>query len=225
MSLQRAPTTISLTLALVLTLGACEDFLDVNTDPNNPVNVRMEQTLPAVLTVFHRNILDGDPTEWSTQWLQQWSHNRDNHDYSQVQLYELTAIDTDDFWGDLYADVAQECVNMMAETEANGDWAYHGIAKFILAWTMTTAVDMFGPVPFTEAFDPLNPDPAYDSEQSIYQQAQQYIEEAVEDMQRPSNRVPGNNDLLFGGDMSRWVQLAHTVQARLHMRLDRKSVV
>jgi hypothetical protein len=78
---------------------------------------------------------------------------------------------------------------------------------------------MYGPVPFTEAFDPLNPDPAYDSEDVVYERAHQLIEEAIEEMQRPSARVPGDNDLLFGGDMGRWIRLARSVQARLHLRL------
>jgi hypothetical protein len=216
--MKRAATALGLALVLA-TASACDSFLDVNTDPNNPVHVRMEQTLPAVLAVFHRNILNGDPTEWSTQWLQQWSYNRDNYGYSQIQLYELTSIDTDAFWGDLYADVGQETVNIMAETAETGDWAYHGIAKFINAWTMTIAADLYGPVPFTEAFDPLNPDPAYDSEKVVYDRAHKMIEEAIADMQRPSVRTPGENDLLFGGDMTRWVQLARSVQARLHLRL------
>jgi hypothetical protein len=218
-SINRAARSGALALVLATTLSACDSFLDVNTDPNNPTHVRMEQTLPAVLAVFHRSILDGNPTEWSTQWLQQWSYNRDNYGYSQIQLYELTSIDTDAFWGDLYADVGQETVNIMAETEKTGDWAYHGIAKFIHAWTMTIATDMYGPIPFTEAFDPLNPDPAYDSEKVVYDAAHEMIAEAIDEMQRPSARVPGDNDLLFGGDMDRWVQLARSVQARLHLRL------
>ena len=45
------------------------------------------------------------------------------------------------------------------------------------------------------------------------------LEEAIVDMQKHGARRPGANDLLFAGDMARWVKLARTVQARLHLRL------
>jgi hypothetical protein len=45
------------------------------------------------------------------------------------------------------------------------------------------------------------------------------LEEAITDMKKPSLRVPGAGDLLFGGDMSRWVKLARHVQARHQLRL------
>ncbi|HEX6937806.1 MAG TPA: SusD/RagB family nutrient-binding outer membrane lipoprotein [Longimicrobiales bacterium] len=164
-------------------------------------------------------MLAGAPAQWSGQWLQQWSYNRDEMPYSQIELYELTSIDTDEFWSNAYTDVMVEARNIMEGAEAGEAWAYHGIARFLLAWAATIVCDAFGPIPFSEALDPLNPDPAYDTQQEVYRVAQQMIEEAIEEMQRPGDRVPGANDLLLGGDMARWVQLAHTVQARLHMRL------
>ncbi|HEX7118518.1 MAG TPA: SusD/RagB family nutrient-binding outer membrane lipoprotein [Longimicrobiales bacterium] len=219
MSKRRATTGIGLALLLALPAGGCESFLAVNDNPNEPESVRMEQTLPGLIVAFTNDVLAGAPAEWSGQWLQQWSYNRDEMPYSQIELYELTSIDTDEFWSDAYTNVMVEARNIMDEAAASEAWAYHGIAKFLLAWTATIVSDAFGPIPFSEALDPLNPDPAYDTQQEVYQAAHQMIEEAIEEMQRPGDRVPSANDLLLAGDMARWVQLARTVQARLHMRL------
>lgn len=219
MSNHRASIGSGLALLLALVVSGCENFLAVNDDPNAPESAPMEQILPGLIVEFTGEVLAGDPAQWSSQWLQQWSYNRDEEPYSQVELYELTSIDTDGFWSDPYTDVMVEAKNIMDEAAASEDWAYHGIAKFLLAWAATVLSDMYGPIPFTETFDPLNPDPAYDSQQAVYERAQRMIEEAIEEMQRPSDRTPGANDLLLAGDMARWVALAHTVQARLHMRL------
>jgi hypothetical protein len=43
--------------------------------------------------------------------------------------------------------------------------------------------------------------------------------EAITDMSNTTARRPTTNDLLFNGDMTRWVKLAHHVQARHHLRL------
>lgn len=218
--INRARMTVALMAALAVPSSGCDDFLDVNKNPNAPESVRMELTLPGVIAAVTVDILAGDYTDWGTEWSQQWSYNRDSRAYSVFQHYEMTSIDTDGFWNDVYADVMQECSNIMKETAENEDWQYHGIAKFLFAWTATIVSDAFGPVPFSEAFDTQNPDPAYDTQQQVYQRAFELIDEAIEEMQRPpSSRVPGDNDLLFAGDMAHWVRLAKTVKARLHMHL------
>ncbi|HEX7051777.1 MAG TPA: SusD/RagB family nutrient-binding outer membrane lipoprotein [Longimicrobiales bacterium] len=217
----RASAGIGLALVLALAAGGCENFLDVNDDPNAPESVPVAQILPGIIVEF-TELGTGSPLYspegWTSLWMQQWSYNQP-WPYSRTDLYEVTAIDTDDVWAEAYDDVMIEAKNLMDVAEANEDWAYHGLAQFLLAWTATRLSDMFGPIPFTEALDPLNPDPAYDDQQVVYQTAQQMIAEAIEEMQMPGDNVPGENDLIFGGDMARWVQLAHTVQARLHMRL------
>jgi hypothetical protein len=141
-------------VALVGAAVGCSDFLDVNKDPNAPESVRMELTLPGVLVAFDNDILASSYTDWGTEWSQQWSYNRDSRPYSVFQHYEMTSIDTDGFWGDVYADVMQECKNIMEETEANEDWQYHGIAKFLFAWAATIVSDAFGPVPLSEPRPP-----------------------------------------------------------------------
>ena len=50
---------------------------------------------------------------------------------------------------------------------------------------------------------------------------QQLLDEAIEELQRPNfpTRLPGTNDLLYGGDLNRWIRLAYTLKAQSHMRM------
>lgn len=225
--LRRATTRLLLVSVVVGSFIGCADFLDVNDNPNTATDVRMDLILPGVLVNFTQNIL-GFPTErygsttgltsWATEWTQQWSWNRDERPYSQFHHYEVSEGDADQPWNAAYANVMKNSLIIMQKASESGDWPYHGIAKFIFAWTLSIVSDAWGPVPYKQAFDTRVYGPAYDSQQEVYAGVHQLIEEAIEEMQR-EGRTPTSNDLLYGGNMDAWVRLARTVQARLHLRL------
>lgn len=208
-------------LALALTLPACGDFLGVNEDPNAPEHARVDLTLPAVIAAFGHSVIGGSQAQWGTEWTQQYSYNRTNRSYpdNQIHRYMMSAVAAGYPWDITYANVLKEARNVMRETEPTEDWAYHGIAKFIYAWTFAHVTDMWGPAPYTQALDTNFPDPVYDDQQTIYAAVHTLLEESIADMQRTTARLPGTNDLLYAGDMTKWVKLARTVQARLHLRL------
>jgi hypothetical protein len=215
-------------LALVVMFGGCDNFLDVNEDPNNPQTVALELTLPGMFMAFSHEVIAPQeqrygnllgPTAWAGEWLGQWSWNDDEHTYAQFQWYEVANLDTNGFWSSGYADVMQEAVNIMRRTEETGQSAYHGIAKFMYAWTASLLTDAFGPIPLSEAFDTRNRNPKYDTQQEVYQTVFTLLDEAIAEMQDPGPDPPGYTDIVYKGDMTRWVKLANTVKARLHMRL------
>jgi hypothetical protein len=209
---------IPLALA-VLAASGCSDFLDVNEDPNAPENARVDLRLPAVIATFGHSVLFGSSSLWGAEWTQQFSYNRDLRPYTEIHRYELSQTDAQGHWDFIFSSTMNEARSVMLETEKSEDWHYHGIAKFIFAWTYSIVTDLWGPVPFTDAFNTSIPDPKYDDQQSIYVAIHTMLDEAIEAMQRQAPRSPTTNDMLFAGDMARWVKLARTVQARLHMRL------
>jgi hypothetical protein len=212
----------SLVLVAVLA-GGCDDFLDVNEDPNAPVNARVEVRLPAVVAGMVHSVYYGDPPLWTVEWMQQTSFNRATRNYDELHLYEVQDNSPNEWWTFYFAGVLNETKLMMQETDPETDAAYHGIARFISAWTWATATDLWGPIPFTGALDPGNPTPAYDDQQVVYDAIDPWFEEAITLMKRAisdgSIRRPAANDLLFEGDMSRWVRLARHLQARHRLRL------
>ncbi|MEX1183412.1 MAG: SusD/RagB family nutrient-binding outer membrane lipoprotein [Gemmatimonadota bacterium] len=227
---RRAATrsTLALTLALAAAAGGCNTFLDINDDPNNPQNVAMELTLPGMLMAFGHEVIAPTesrygnltgPTAWGSQWMQQWSHNRDTHTYAEHRLYEVANADASRFWDRSYADVMREAVNIMARSEESGQTQFRGIAKFMLAWTATQVSDAYGPITFTEAFNTANRTPVYDTQQSVYAAAFTLIDEAIADMQSTHAFPVGYTDILYKGDMGKWVRLANSVKARLHLHL------
>lgn len=215
-------------LAVAAGVAACDSFLDVNEDPNNAEDVEMELTLPGMLITFAHDVLGPTPiryqnmvgpTGWGTEWLQQWSDNRDEHTYAQFQWYEVANLDTNGYWGDSYNGVMNEANNIMGLAAPAERWQHHGIAKLIMAWNLALLTDAFGPAPFAEAFDPLNPNPAYQSQEELYPLVFQMVDEAIEEMQMADPEPPAENDLLFEGDLNGWIRLAHSLKARLNLRV------
>lgn len=205
---------------LAVLVGGCESFLDVNEDPNAPVNARVDVRLPSVVTGVVHSVYYGDPGQWTSEWIQQTSYNRDSRSYSEIQLYEVQDNASNGAWSFHYATILNETKLMMEELDPEVDPAYYGLAKFIHAWTWAHTTDLWGPIPFTEALEPGEPTPAYDPQlPTVYDQVLTMMDEAIADMKRPSLRTPEANDLLFEGDMGRWVQLARHVQARHQLRL------
>jgi hypothetical protein len=204
---------------LAVLVGGCDNFLDVNEDPNAPVSARVDVRLPAVVTQVVHSIYYDDPGQWGSEWVQQTSYNRDSRSYDELQLYEVQDNSPNGSWGNHYSAVLNETRLMMEELNPDDDPAYYGLAQFIHAWTFLHATDLWGPIPFTEALDPGNPTPVYDSQSTVYDGAMQMLDESIALMGTTSLRTPGANDLLFAGDMSRWVKLARHVKARHELRM------
>lgn len=212
-------------LAAVVLVG-CDSFLDVNDDPNAPVNARVDVRLPGVITGVVHSVYYGDPPLWGIEWIQQTSYNRSTRSYDELHLYEVQDNSPSGWWSFYYSGILNETKLMMQETDP-AENATHGIARFLSAWTWATTTDMWGPIPFTEALDPGNPNPAYDNQQTVYDAVDGWFDEAIAEMKSAASSSsiskPGTNDLLFEGDMSRWVKLARHVQARHRLRLSNAS--
>jgi hypothetical protein len=93
------------------------------------------------------------------------------------------------------------------------------LGKFFYAWIFAHITDMWGPVPFTDAYNTAIREPKYDEQKVVYENVHRLLNEAIADMSNATARRPTTNDLMFNGDMTRWVKLARYVQARHHLRL------
>jgi hypothetical protein len=209
---------VAFVLLAGLSTGGCDSFLDVNKNPNAPVSARVDLTLPAVEGIFGHSVLTGSLAYWTVEWMQQISFTGNTRAYSNLHRYEVTSIDANGPWEYIYARVMKEAQNIIVATEGTEDFAYRGIAEFLKAWSVAIATDSWGPVPYTEALNTAIRDPKYDEQKVVYEGVMKDIDQAIADMKKPA-RSPGAADLLYKGDMTRWVKLAYVIQAQSHIRL------
>lgn len=208
-------------VAAGLALGptACKDFLDVNQDPNSAEDARVDIRLPALITTFVHSTYYGENSLWGSEWTQQWSFNRERRSYSQVHRYELSETDATTAWNYFYTRPTHEAYQMIQDASGPSDIYYRGLGKLFFAWSFQVITDLWGPVPYVDTFDPRIREPKYDEQKTVYAAIEKYLNEAVADLGTATGRRPTNNDLLFAGDVTRWVKVARFLQARTHLRL------
>ena len=215
---KRAATIVPVLLALQV--GACSDFLDVNTNPNAPENATVDIRLPALEATFIHSSYYGAVALWGSEWTQQWAFNTTRRSYAQVQNYELFDTDAGSTWNYLYSVPGNASFTMARDASAAPDAYYRGIAKLFHAWTFQLITDLWGPAPFGEAFKPEIREPKYDTQQAIYNGIFANLDTAVTLFTNSTTaRKPTTNDLLYAGDMTKWNKLAHFLQARANLRL------
>src|SRR5262245_27459095 len=208
----------ALPLLGLLGLGACKDFLDVNTNPNAAETANIEVRLPALITQFIHSSYYGETSLWGSEWTQQFSFNRDSRSYGQVQRYEISENTGSSAWDYLYTRAGAGANSMVHDATGPTDGYYRGIGYLFRAWTFQILTDHWGPVPYTQAFDPSIREPKYDDQKVVYEGILKDLDSAVALLSATTGRRPPN-DLLFNGDMAKWAKLARFLQARANLRI------
>ncbi len=206
-------------LALVLLLaGSCNDYLDINDDPNNPTAVPLSQILPFAQATTAGAL--GLGTAGLSDILEVWTHHlvqRSNHDDY--------ATDGDDFnlttpWDKIYAVVLtdlREVIRIGAEQE---NWHYVGIAQVLRVYAYSALVDIWGDVPYSEAVQgAANPFPPYDDGKAIYTDLFFQLDEGIKNLNRSSKLSPMGDDLIYGGNIAKWIRFANTLKLNMYNRV------
>jgi hypothetical protein len=101
--------------------------------------------------------------------------------------------------------------------------AYHhiGVAKLTEAMNMSLLIDLFGDVPYSQAWDKNNFKPGYDKAEDVYAACLTLIEDAITQFNKtdPGVALDAVNDLIHGGNVSAWIKTANALKARLLNRV------
>lgn len=201
-------------------LTSCQEFLDINEDPNNPVDVAEPQILGGIIANFSYEVLGGYPVRVTNTWVQQTAYNAVLPHYG---IYDLDENAVNNLWTYFsYTDVMQNCQVLIEKAERNASYDYAGIARVILAWNMSIITDLFNNAPYSQAWQQATyPFPVYDSQESIYENIQVLLDDAIANFDREDKMAPfvGAEDFVYGGDIDKWRKTAHLLKARFYLRL------
>jgi hypothetical protein len=89
------------------------------------------------------------------------------------------------------------------------------------AYTLSLLVDVYGDIPFKEAVQEKIIQPKFDKAEEIYVEIQKLLESGIQkcDQATTADSRPGNDDLVFRGNMLLWKKTAWGLKARLLNRL------
>lgn len=204
---------VALALALPVALAGCDDFLDINEDPNNPTDAPLPALLAATSFTTGTNAYrTGSATANYVQYLA--SPNQ----AAASDIFERISFDAT--WGGIYTTLANLRV-IEEKAAATGATAYRGIAKVLTAWHLASLVDLWGDVPYSEALDPGRTlTPRYDDARTLHAEVLRLLAEGAALLEAGGSTItPRGDDFIYGGNLARWIRAAYSLRARYLNRL------
>src|ERR1044072_429294 len=216
--------SVAATLAvLVLSASGCKKFLDVNDNPNLPEQVDVPLILPSAQAAIG-HVLGNHFQIYGSIWGQVWTQSPFSSQYKSIDQYQPSSNDFDRPWGILYND-AFEDLQIIISNKGQEKYKQHAAIAYILkAYDLQVITDAFGDAPLLDAGQgDLNLNPAYDSQQEIYDSIFSYISQGQALIDPASEFVPSTEDLIFGGDMDQWMAFGNTLKLRAYLRIALKD--
>ena len=220
---------LGLSLLSLPALTACEKFLDVNNNPNNPVVSTPNFLLPGIIS---NGIQVQMFTALRTPFITQYAVSRTANSGGNDQYFLTNANSTNTF-NFSYFQSGGNIPPMVKAAQEEGSPYYVGAGKIMQAVILAHATDMLGNIPYSEAYQGgANFTPKYDPQPQIYGVINQLCDEGLVEMLKPasaefrpfySTTPSESGDILYKGDVVKWQRLAYALKARQAQHLTKKG--
>jgi len=202
---------------ILISVSGCKKYIDVNTNPNQPLDVAEAQILAPVEVALSSKLYAGNVAVIVQEYMQVAALNQVAPNAGTYLMYNT---DMNDDWRTLYVNCLNNLVTLNAKAVADGKTNYAGIAKILTAYCLGTGTDLWGDIPYSQAFKgTANFTPVYDAQKDIYTTIQSLLDGGIADIAKNGTITPGGDDFFYAGDMSKWTKLAYTLKARYYMHL------
>lgn len=206
-----------LAIATFVATTSCDKWLDINDNPNSADATvpTPDLRLPPILAQF----MDGYEsagTRTSLMIGQLAATGSSGNNYNLNRWYSTAASVAWPYqaW---FVNCASNIGPMITKAEETESFHYIGVGKIIYALGYLTLADLYGMVPYDEAFDPSIMNPKYDDGSLVYERAFALLDEGILELQKTQGAaaVPlAKGDFLYQGDVSKWIMFAHGIKAR-----------
>lgn len=206
-------------LLLITTLFlSCSDYIDVDTDTDNPTVAPLNQ----LLTNIEVGVNDvGDFNDRNGSILQVYTHQmtvREEQDQYGTRPDNIPMVND---WNATYLTLT-DIKTLIEQGTASNSLIYVGIGQMLKAYLIANAVDLWGDVPYSEATQLATGiiSPKFDNQKAIYASVFELIETAKVNLSSTTDLVkPSSNDLFYSGDPDKWIRFANTFKLKLYNQL------
>ena len=201
--------------AILVIASSCEDFLNVNDNPNNLIEVPSGDLLLKGTLLANAQLHKGHMLRSSMYYTGgliglQLVQNT-------IYIYNYTPGDSDPNWTHLYNGILTQN-KKIREISPELD-ALQGIIDINEALAIGTATTIWGDIPYSEAV-PDNPGlqtkPAYDAQLDVYNDVQLLLDRGIQTLQSSVTNI-GNEDIFLNGNKTAWIEAAYTLKARNYL--------
>jgi hypothetical protein len=205
---------ISYVLALGL-LASCKNLVDdLNISPNNP----QDASAPVMLTgveLADALVQEGDGSRRAGVWAGYFDGLL--FQYQSHQQYTVVANDFNSPWSFIYSNVIKNARLMRQKALDVNNKRLAGVAQVLEANAASTAADLWGDVPFSQADNDAYPNPQFDPQPQVYAAVQTLLDSAIVNLNSTAFIDFAAQDIIAAGNAVRWRQAAYTLKARNFM--------
>jgi len=203
---------------------SCKKYLDVNVSPNNSVDAPPKVLLPT--TTIGMAWANANSLGRAASILVQYNAGLAG-DPDAFDVYNLEGAFDNNWNFEIYNGTINNLRILISKTNESSP-AYSGIAKLEMAYTFSLATDLWGDVPYSQAgFGLQYPQPRFDKQEDIYQgngslgiqSLFDLVKEGLADLDKTSSLKPTTDDLVYGGDLSKWKRMGNTLLLKLAIQI------
>ncbi len=210
-------------LTTLVLVSSCDKWIDedINIDPNNPLDVAPAQLLPAAEGGIAYSA-GGELSRYTGYWVQ-YITGISTH-AARHETYGTNEADVENLWKFYTYGGTLMDLHRLIEKSTPGSPHYSGVGKVLMAYKLGVTTDMWGSVPFKDAFkgDEGNVTAKYETQKEVYADLFKMLDEAIAELSKEkSYNSPGNDDLIYGGDLTKWKMAAYALKARFNIHLSK----
>ena len=202
-----------------MSLTSCNDYLDINSNPNSPDEASLTNDLiyPAVEMAYASNT--GDYLRSCAGYLAEfYAQNFGTQNYINFSAQEPTQARTSVFYTQFNLRVLSNANIVKGKAEAEGDWATYLAATVMSAATYQVLIDMYGETPYSEALDSENAMPKYDTGEEVYAGILNDLDDAIAKASADLNQSTCTSFLIPNGTAADWIKVANALKLKIMMR-------
>lgn len=208
---------IGLLFAFALFFTSCDKWIDtdMNISKDYPTVVPMQFLVPSIQVSMAFDLGGNDAVRPTNIWMQYF----DGIDRQSLTTatYLLTPSDVNNVWNGVYAGEMMDAVKLIQLSKEQKSPAYAGVAKVSLAWCLGEMTNLWGAIPYSEAFQGAAMlTPAFDKQSTIYNTIRTLLNEAIADL-GSTNAIALKGDLIYANSSAKWIKAAHSLLARLEL--------
>ena len=217
--------SILMAFVCILALASCNEWLDVNVDPENPSSESALFQNRLAHIEFYTNSANQFAAWRTSMSMGDWTRYNGGGNYWYMSYWRPVtgAVTTAYQWW--FVGAACNIEDMYNKAEAAEAWHYCGVAKIIRAYGFMLMTDLHGEMPYTDAIGE-SAYPKYDNGKTIYLGVLQELEEGLEFLSRSqAASVPALalGDWWGGGDVQKWIKFGNLLKARYCAKLNKKQ--
>jgi len=204
-------------IIIIVLFNSCDSIVeDLNNDPNSLTTSSFQSVLTGA-EVGNSLFQTGESARRACIFAGQYTGiDRQHLGFSQ---YTVTTSDFNELWYDAYVNAYRNAYTAQElAIENNIGSVSEGITQVLQALIIGSTTSLYGDVPFEEAGQTAIENPVYETQPEIYQKLQDLLDTAIINLEENTGLPASGSEIYFNGDPQAWVEVAHSLKARLYLQ-------